>query len=45
MYPRARAYERRSRMQVVYILAILVLLVAAAVVGVLVLLNNMRPSR
>jgi hypothetical protein len=40
MYPKARAYERRSRMQVVYLMAILILLVAGAVAGGLWFLNT-----
>jgi len=38
LYPKARAYERRSRMQVVYLVMILVLIAVAMVAGVLWLL-------
>jgi hypothetical protein len=40
LFPNARAYERRSRMQVVYLVAILVAAAAALVAGALWFLNT-----
>jgi hypothetical protein len=43
LYPNARAYERRSRMQVVYLTAVMVVISMALVVAALLLLSK-RPN-